>query len=305
MRLLSIFLIIIVNYNVENLFHPAHDSVQVDSALVEKDDWEWTPEGERRWTYTRYQRKVENIARVLTNIGEWDGVDVVGLEEVENAECVRKLCNTLRRGEYDFVHYESPDRRGIDVAFVYKKAQISPISSRQLKVDLGEETTRDILYVCASVNRKDTIHFFVCHLPSQRGGAAASEWKRETAKQVLQQAVDSVFMEDPDAKIVVMGDMNSAPKDDIVGLNNRMISTKGQSTMYKGTHKYQGQWTCLDQFYVSASIDSVANVRIYDAEWIMEQDEKYLGLRPKRTYNGFHYQKDGFSDHLPIVMTIY
>ena len=131
MLLLSIFFIIIVNYNVENLFLPAHDSVWVDSALVEKDDWEWTPEGERRWTYTRYQRKVENIARVLTNIGEWDGVDVVGLEEIENAECVRKLCNTLRRGEYDFVHYESPDRRGIDVAFVYKKAKISPISSRQ------------------------------------------------------------------------------------------------------------------------------------------------------------------------------
>ena len=74
--------------------------------------------------------------------------------------------------------------------------------------------------------------------------------------------------------------------------------------MYKGTHKYQGRWTCLDQFYVSASLDSVADVRIYDAEWIMEQDEKYLGLRPKRTYNGFRYQKDGFSDHLPIVMTI-
>ena len=76
MRLLSILLIIIVNYNVENLFHPAHDSL--------KDDIEWTQEGERRWSYTRYYRKVENIARVLTNIGEWEGVDVVGLQEVEN-----------------------------------------------------------------------------------------------------------------------------------------------------------------------------------------------------------------------------
>ena len=301
MRLLSIFLIIIVNYNVENFFHPAHDSVRVDSVLVEKDDWEWTPEGERRWTYTRYQRKVENIARVLTNIGEWDGVDVVGLEEVENAECVQKLCNTLRRGEYDFVHYESPDRRGIDVAFVYKKAQISPISSRQLRVDLEEEMTRDILYVSASVNRMDTIHFFVCHMPSQRGGAAASEWKREAAKQVLQQAVDSVFMVNSKAKIVVMGDMNSAPKNDILGLNNLMMNNGND---VRGTHKYHGQWTCLDQFYVSASLDSVAKVRIYDAEWIMETDEKYLGLRPKRTYNGFRYQKDGFSDHLPVVMTI-
>ncbi len=302
MRLLSIFFIIIVNYNVENLFHPAHDSVWVDTTIVEKDDWEWTPEGERRWTYTRYQRKVENIARVLTNIGEWDGVDIVGMEEIENAECVRRLCERLRRGEYDFVHYESPDKRGIDVAFVYKKAKISPISSRQLRVDLGEETTRDILYVCASVDRMDTIHFFVCHLPSQRGGAATSAWKREAAKKVLQQAVDSVLAEDPEAKIVVMGDMNTSPKNDIKGLSNRMkgLTDEGNS----GTHKYHGQWTCLDQFYVSAALDSVAKVRIYDAEWIMEPDEKYLGLRPKRTFNGFRYQKDGFSDHLPIVMTI-
>ena len=130
MRLLSVLLIIIVNYNVENLFHPAHDSVAGEA----KDDIEWTPEGERHWSYTRYYRKVENIARALTNIGEWDGVDVVGLQEVENALCIRRLCYTLRRGEYDFVHYESPDRRGIDVAFVYKKARIDTIRTRAIGV---------------------------------------------------------------------------------------------------------------------------------------------------------------------------
>lgn len=170
MRLLSVLLIIIVNYNVENLFHPAHDSL--------KDDIEWTQEGERHWSYTRYYRKVENIARVLTNIGEWDGVDVVGLQEVENALCVKRLCYTLRKGEYDFVHYESPDRRGIDVAFVYKKSRVDTIRTRAIRVDLGEEMTRDILYVCARVEKQDTMHFFVCHLPSQRGGKAESEWEK-------------------------------------------------------------------------------------------------------------------------------
>jgi len=284
MRLLSIFFVLIVNYNVENLFHPAHDSL--------KDDLEWTAEGVRHWSYTRYYKKEENIARVLTNIGGWDGVDVVGLQEVENALCVKRLCYTLRRNEYDFVHYESPDRRGIDVAMLYKKSRVDTLRTRALKVDLGEETTRDILYVCARVDKRDTIHFFVCHLPSQRGGTAASEWKRKAAKAVLQQAVDSVFQTHAEAKIVVMGDMNSEPKDDLTGLTNRMHGLKG-------THKYQGRWTCLDQFYTSPNIEG--NVQIYDAEWILEPDEKYMGLRPKRTYNSVHYQ-NGFSDHLPIIL---
>lgn len=308
MRLLSVLLIIIVNYNVENLFHPAHDSVAGEA----KDDIEWTPEGERHWSYTRYYRKVENIARALTNIGEWDGVDVVGLQEVENALCIRRLCYTLRRGEYDFVHYQSPDRRGIDVAFVYKKARIDTIRTRaigvkptpnpSLKGGEQELITRDILYVCAQVEKRDTMHFFVCHLPSQRGGKAESEWKRTAAKRVLQEAVDSVLAVCPEAKIVVMGDMNSEPKDDIMGLRNRMKGDGLPVTGY-GTHKYQGQWTCLDQFYTSPNLDSISSVRIYEAEWIMEEDEKYMGLRPKRTYNGYHYQ-NGYSDHLPIILEI-
>ncbi len=70
-----------------------------------------------------------------------------------------------------------------------------------------------------------------------------------------------------------------------------------------GTHKYQGRWSFLDQFYTSPALDSLSTVRIYDAEWVQEPDEKYLGLRPKRTFNGYRYQKNGFSDHLPIILT--
>ena len=283
----------VVSYNVENLFYPERDSL--------KDDSEWTPEGERRWSYTRYYRKVENIARVLTNIGEWDGVDTVGLQEVENALCVKRLCYTLRRGEYDFVHYESPDARGIDVALIYKKSRVDTIATRAIKVK-GERVngerliTRDILYVCAQIDKRDTVHFFVCHLPSQRGGKAESEWKRRVAKEVLEEAVDSVFKVQAEAKIVVMGDMNAEDLE-VKGLKDERM--KGE-----GTHKYQGRWTCLDHFYTSPSLDSLSRAEIYNAAWIQEPDEKYLDLRPKRTYNGFRYQKDGFSDHLPIVLTV-
>ena len=296
----------VVSYNVENLFHPKHDSVMIDSLWVEKDDWEWTAEGERRWSYTRYERKVENIARVLTNIGEWDGVDIAGLQEVENAACLRKLCYTLRRGEYDFVHYESPDPRGIDVALVYKKSRVDTLNSKPIRIQNTDRfpdrlQTRDILYVCARVDKRDTLHLFVCHLPSQRGGAAETEWKRETVKKVLQGAVDSVLAIEPQAKIIVMGDFNGEPQppDGLRGVSYRE-PVNGKET---GTHKYHGRWSCLDQFYTSPALDSLSTVRIYDAEWVQEPDEKYLGLRPKRTFNGYRYQKDGFSDHLPIVLT--
>ena len=329
----------VVSYNVENLFHPKHDTVvERVSELgnegvreVEKDDWEWTPDGKRRWSYSRYYRKVENIARVLTNIGEWKGVDVVGLQEVENALCVKRLCYTLRRGEYDFVHYESPDRRGIDVALIYKKSRIDTIATRAIRVSASlngkrvrledgqsptgrdevatELRTRDILYVCAQIKglkkeQADTIHFFVCHLPSQRGGKAESEWKRNVAKRVLQQAVDSVYGIDPN-------DMNSGPVEDLKGLTNKMLKEAfpgGDRSFRKrkdapGTHKYQGRWTYLDHFYVSPSIDSLSQAQVYDAEWIQETDEKYMGLKPKRTYNGFRYQ-NGYSDHLPIILRV-
>lgn len=277
----------VVSYNVENLFHPENDSITEDD--------EWTPDGERHWSFARYNRKVENIARVLTNIGEWSGVDVVGLQEIENAAVVKKLCYTLRRGEYGFVHYDSPDRRGIDVALIYKKSRVDTLRSEKLKVKSEVFTTRDILYVSALVDKKDTIHFFVCHLPSQRGGAAESAWKRDAARETLQQAVDSVLETNKDAKIIVMGDMNS---EDI-----RVSGLVDERMRGNGTHKYQGRWTYLDHFYVSPSIDNISTARVYDAQWIQENDEKYMGLKPKRTYNGFTYQ-NGYSDHLPIVLMV-
>lgn len=308
----------IVSYNVENLFHPEHDTILKDERIrglegeriIDKDDYEWTPEGERRWSYTRYYRKEENIARVLTSMGEWSGVDIVGLQEIENAAVVKRLCYTMRRNEYDFVHYESPDPRGIDVALIYKKSRVDTIRTRKINPSQtlpsreGELKTRDILYVKAQIDKRDTLHFFVCHMPSQRGGKAESEWKRKAAKEVLQTAIDSVFTLHSDAKIIVMGDMNSEPKNDLKGLVNRMVveSQKSKVESY-GTHKYQGRWTCLDQFYTSTNLQKISAVSIYDAEWIQEPDEKYLGLKPKRTYNGFHYQ-NGYSDHLPIQLIL-
>ena len=283
----------VVSYNAENLFWPERDSINGKPL----NDLEWTMDGERRWSFTRFYNKIDNIARVLTNIGEWSGVDIIGLQEIENAECLKRLSNRLRYKEYDFVHYESPDPRGIDVGLLYKKERIDTIRTKAIQMPF---LTRDILYVSTQVDKRDTLHLFICHLPSQLGGKAESEWKRIAAKQLLQKEVDSILYTNTNAHIIIMGDMNTKPIQDIKGLTNKMISLQIDN---QGTNKHQGKWTCLDQFYCSPAVDSISSAAIYNAEWIMENDDKYLGLKPKRTYIGFRYQ-NGFSDHLPIVMDI-
>ncbi|MCQ2330967.1 MAG: hypothetical protein MJZ55_03160, partial [Paludibacteraceae bacterium] len=307
----------IVSYNVENLFDARHDTL--------KNDIEYTADGSRHWSYVRYNNKVEQVSRVICNIGGWDKPALVGLCEVENDSCLLRLCRQMRRYPYRFIHFESPDERGVDVAMLYDYTQFTPLDSMPLSVPLGTDRTRDILFVKGLINRalstanrqpekdisqlstlnsklqKDTLYIFVSHLPSMLGGRAASEWKRQAAKDIIRHRVDSILTCQPSAYIVVMGDMNSAPQEDINGLTNKMLPLEQQG---RGTHYYQGRWSCLDQFYVSPSLDSLAQVRIYDAPFLLTDDPQYLNTRPRRTFNGYHYDRDGYSDHLPIILSL-
>ena len=252
------------------------------------------------WTYRRYQTKIDRIAQVLVNIGGWESVPLVGLCEVENARCLRNLCYKLRRFHYKYVHYDSPDERGVDVALLYDSTRVSILHSRALSLSLEGDYTRDILYVSALYEQRDTIHVMMCHLPSQLGGAANTDWKRQHAKSLLQSQIDSILLLQPSANIVVMGDMNTSAQDDLTGMVNLMIPIQ---KMGQGTHKYQGIWTCLDQFYVSSALVTQSTATIFSPPWLLEGDTKYLDSKPYRTYVGFRYN-DGYSDHLPIVLTI-
>ena len=225
---------------------------------------------------------------------------MVGLCEVENERCLKDLCYQLKRLHYKYVHYESGDERGIDVALLYDSTKVKVLNSKPLHVSLDGDATRDILFVETLVGGQDTLYAMMCHLPSKLGGAAATEWKREAAKQVIQQQVDSILEVDLNASIVVMGDMNTEPKDDLQGMNNMMI---GWERVGKGTHKYQGMWSCLDQIYVSDVLKSRARATIFSPSWLLEEDTKYLDYQPKRTYLGYRY-KGGYSDHLPVVLKI-
>ncbi len=302
----------IVSYNVENLFDNRHDTL--------KNDLDFTPEGTHHWTYRRYQAKVERIAQVLTAIGGWQSTDIegtgtshapvlVGLCEVENARCLRSLCWHLRRYHYKYVHYESPDGRGIDVALLYDSTRFHLLHSEAISVPLPSAPTRDILYVQGTIfpnpqsTHADTLHLFICHLPSQLGGTSETEWKRAVAKSVLQSRIDSLLTASPSANVIVMGDMNSAPANDLPRLTNLMLPNAKNIFKAEGTHKYNGIWTYLDQFYVSQSLTDRVSVSVFAPTWLLEEDTKYLGFKPCRTFNGYHY-RDAYSDHLPIVLTL-
>ena len=282
----------IICYNVENLFDYEHDTL--------KNDYSFLPDGDHHWTYHNYQTKLDQIAQVIVNISGWESAALVGLCEVENARCLSDLCYRLKRFHYKYVHYESRDERGIDVALLYDSTKVKVLNSNPLRIDLQGDDTRDILYVSALIHGQDTLHAMVCHLPSRLGGGAASEWKRTAAKQVIQQQIDSILQIQPKAKIVVMGDMNGEAKNNLSEMANMMIELE---QMGQGTHKYQGIWSCLDQFYVSEKMKERCVVQIYSPEWLLEEDTKYLDYQPNRTFVGFRYH-GGYSDHLPIVLTI-
>lgn len=284
----------IMSYNVENLFYPETDSLH--------EDVEFTLEGARHWSFTRYRRKLSHIAEVMACVGQWETPAIVGLQEVEEERCLSDLCTYhLRSHRYRYVLFEGPDVRGVDVGLIYDTTQVTLLSSRAIPVPMldNERPTRDILYTSFLLRDSTTLHVFTCHLPSQLGGRKASEPRRKVAYDILSVQADSLLSADSTACIVMMGDFNTEPQQALTPLINLMLPFAKQD---KGTEKYKGHWSCLDQFFVSPAMLATVTARIFDADFLLEPDDAYLGTRPKRTYQGYNYQKSGYSDHLPILL---
>jgi len=313
----------IMFYNTENLFDPADDPNKADE--------EFTPEGSRNWSEARFKQKLSNIYKVIVAIGEWDLPDLVGLSEVENRNCLESLLNytPLYKSDYKIIHYESPDARGIDVALLYRTSSFTPISHRPIRItwpkEIGSGTTRDILYTWGVTNEGDTLHVFVNHWPSRWGGQMETEDKRMFVAKLLKNTTDSIFDIHPNAKIVIMGDLNDYPTDrslvESLKANTSFDNIKSdklynlsyylQEVEKLGTHKYNGQWGVLDQIVVSgALLDTTSNfftttkdAHIFNADFLLENDDKYTGKRVNRTYIGFKFH-GGYSDHLPTYLDI-
>lgn len=283
---------IIIQYNVENFFHPSDDSIHSDEDFTEK--------GKYHWTFNKYYNKRYKICKVICGIAEMRNPLLVSLCEIENEQCLIDICKTMKSFNFDYVHYESKDKRGIDVGLLYDQESFSVIKSQKIDGKIDENYyTRDILMVEGVTWRKDTFFVFVCHLPSKLGGQKNTEWKRDLMFSKMQKIVDSILNINENAKIVILGDMNDKAKNNMNHLENLTASYE-----QKGTYKYKGVWEMLDQVYVSQSLINKTRYNVYSPQWLIEKDFKFLGDKPKRTHTGLKYNEDGYSDHLPLVVYI-
>jgi len=308
-------------YNLENLFDTKNDT------LIFDDDR--TPEGKDNWTEERYLNKLDNMSRVISEIGSSDNKtapDIIGVCEVENLGVLEDLIHhkNLLKFNYGIVHFNSPDERGIDVALLYKKSAFVPVnfnSHRLLLFNLEgkRDYTRDQLIVEGLLDN-EKIYFMVNHWPSRSGGEARSRPFRLEAAKLNKRIIDSVQRQNVNAKIISMGDFNDDPIDpsfkkilqvekSIKNLDSLSLYGPMEKLYKKGSGSlaYRDKWNLFDQLYMTSSlIDnkresySYWKVGIFSPEYLMDPKGKYKGY-PLRTYAGGSYI-GGYSDHFPVYL---
>lgn len=308
----------VVFYNTENLF-----DIQDDPAI---NDADFLPTARVPWTGERYELKLDRLAQVLSSIHDGRLPAVIGLCEVENQQVLDDLISqkSLKKGGYGIVHFDSPDERGIDNALLYRKSAFVVLTKKAIPVKLTQnpgDATRDILYVSGVVKKSpsDTLHLFVNHWPSRRGGQSVSEPNRLDAATTLRHHVDSIFSIHGSASILIMGDFNDEPGDrSLAGILQALAPTPDpmKNTLYnlmrtasmngKGTIYYDG-WQLFDQIIVSGRLLSktsgltlpVPEGEIFSAEWLLYKPA-HGEARPNRTAAKDYY--GGYSDHLPVFI---
>lgn len=310
----------VVFYNVENLFDTCDDPFTKDE--------EFTPGGAKHWTERRYREKLLHLAGALNEAGGEDLPAFIGLAEVENRAVVNELIQQpgLREGNYRIVHRDSPDLRGIDVAFLYRPSVFRVLDTAFFNITFPEDTTlttRDILYVCGVVG-KETLHFMVCHFPSMYGGETKSEWKRVQTARVVRRKTDSIREADPGAKIVIMGDLNgkaNTAAQKVLGTQSsdraKIVPDSLYNTGYYlldkdyGSYRYRGNWQTLDHIIVSGTLfqrkrglRAERRMKVFSAPFLLEEDRRYSGYKPLPSYRGPRYY-GGYSDHLPVYLDLF
>lgn len=308
-------------YNFENLFDTINDP--------KKNDEDFTPEGPYRYGSRIYFEKLHNLATVISQMGtniSPDGLSLFGVAEIENETVLKDFAAQpeVAKRNYKHVWFESPDVRGIDVALFYSPKYFTVISARPLFVDIRDgsgtkEFTRDVLY-CKGIYQGDTIHVFVNHWPSRRGGEAATVGKRMTAALVSKHVIDSLMVIDPNTKVVNMGDLNDDPvspsivkglqaKGDIKdvkpgGLYNPWVDFYQKGI---GTLAYNDTWNLFDQIMISYGWlkKDQPGWRFYKAEvfnrtFLVNQFGPYKGY-PHRSFDGNNWI-NGYSDHFPTII---
>ena len=301
-------------YNLENLFDTFDDKRTFDNDFL--------PSSEKRWTEKRYRKKLKKLGHVISQIGtKTTGTHpaIIGLAEVENRLVVDDLINSksLKDKNFDLVHFDSPDERGIDVALIYNtkifSVEHTEVFSLALYDEHGErDYTRDILLVEGSLNN-EKIYVLVNHWSSRREGVEISEPKRLIASNKAIEIITSIKSNNNDAKIIVMGDFNDGPFNKSVkqlvnshDLYNPMEALKSYT---RGSLNHRSEWNLFDQILFSTNFfefnpngHSFSKADIFDKAFLKQYKGKYKG-NPFRTYVGRKY-KGGFSDHFPVYINL-
>lgn len=293
-------------WNVENLFDTRDDP--------KTNDDEFTPEGDKHWTRHRMYRKINGLYKTLLMM---DLPDVVGLGEVENKYVLRELCQStpLSKAHYRYVHYDSPDRRGIDVALIYRSDRFTVTNSRPVRVSDSTEGffTRDILVVEGVTAEGDSLCLVVNHWPSKKGGEEADARRLDIARKVRSLMLE-LKEKHPTAAIVAVGDMNTTADEQAIaegmGFGDDSVSADGIRNLIHrlpngmGSHKYQGEWRYIDQVFLLADEPwQVKKLKLIQFDHLVTEDVGHTGSRPMRTFQGPRYE-GGLSDHLPLLLKL-
>lgn len=296
-----------VFWNLEN-FYDYNDDGTGES------DQEFSSQGSRRWTSRRFYSKCHTVAKSLFWIGDRYGrmPDVIGLAEIENRAVINRMISTtlLRKYDYKIVHRDSRDRRGIDVALLYRKSvfELVDISFHSPSGKGEKMNTRDILHV--KLKRLSDGHiydFIVNHHPSKFGGAEESQDRRSAAMECLRGICDSLDMVSAGireyAGIVAMGDFNDTPDAPQFGILDGRLKNTCLDLFHRkeGTIRYKGKWDLIDMFWVSGSIYPRSSTEILKIPFLMTRERRYPGEKPLRTFSGPRYL-GGVSDHCPVVL---
>ena len=286
-------------WNLENFFD------WTDQGTGESDA-EFSSYGKRHWTRKRFYTKCDAISKTIFHIGDLYGKlpDVMGFAEIENRGVLEKLCSStlLRKCGYRIVHFDSSDRRGIDVALLYRTTCYNHLSTslRAPETDGKKLQTRDMLHVSLKDLQTDEIYdYIVCHHPSKFGGEESSIPKRLAAMTALKEMCDSLG----NRNIIVMGDFNDVPSAAQFDMLDDILVNKSDSlhAAGRGTIRYEGKWDLIDMFLVSSNIEGHSVMDIPEVPFLMTRESRHAGEKPLRTYSGPRYI-GGVSDHLPVVL---
>lgn len=309
-------------YNLENLF----DTIDTEDVR----DTEFTPQGDKAYTPELYKDKLGNLSKVISEAGTEmtpDGLALVGVAEIENRFVLEDLVkeNNLADRRYQIVHYDSPDKRGIDVGLLYNPKYFKVTNSRNIPLmlydDSGERKfTRDVLHVEGEFDG-ESMHVLVNHWPSRRGGEKRSAPGRNAAAMICKTVVDSLQSINSDVKIIIMGDLNDNPTNDSV---MKVLAAKKDKNrlparsiynpyinLYKkggGSNAWRDTWSLFDQVMVSSGLVKgnpsegwqFYQAKVFNKPYLVQKSGRFKGY-PFRTFVGDTYL-GGYSDHFPAYI---